>query len=146
MKLKRAIISKLISLMLLFLFYACAVEVNTKVRLIDDNNPPTFKLVGTGVRPYFTVKGPYTLNDKNEKVQPLWAITTDDSSAHDWISNLPLITYGKLPAHFKQIYPKNGDVPKLEEGMFYNVYVQVLSAEGGGTCIGIQHGKSILCQ
>ena len=138
-------LASLCSLALVSILCGCTVEVDTKVKMVDGNNPPTFKLSGTGVRPYFTVRGPYAASDKVAKEEPIWAITPDESLEHEWLSNLPLITYGKVPTNFKQLYPKNGDAPKLEEGKFYNVYVRVLSAEGGGTCFGISQGKAIPC-
>lgn len=129
----------------LILGLVACIEVDTKVSIVDYNIPPTFKLVGTGVRPYLAIRGPYALGDRMVKEEPLWAITIDESIHDQWLSNLPPIRYGEVPSHFKQIYPKTGQAPKLEEGMYYNVYVQVHSAEGGGICFGVRQGKVIAC-
>ena len=135
----------ILSLLLGGLHSACTIEKPTEVKILTSALPPTFKLSGTGTRPYFAVYGPYEANDKVDKSSPIWAITVEDSLAQKFISGLPEIIYGQIPPGFKQVVPKDAPPPNLEHGKYYSVHVHVLGAESGGTCFGIQKSRITNC-
>ncbi|MBK7600583.1 MAG: hypothetical protein IPL01_21205 [Acidobacteria bacterium] len=123
----------------LLLIGACTFEIDTKIRLIDNKNPPTFKLSGTGCCPYIHMSGPYT-NLNNIESLRLWEITG--------MTDLPVwrlipITYGSLPSGFSQQFPQQGQPIPLEEGKYYTIFVYVHGARSGFTAFKIQNNVAV---
>lgn len=119
----------------LLLIEACVIESDTKIAIIDNHIPPTFKLSGSGCCPYIHMSGPYT-NLNNMEHLRLWEITG--------MTDLPVwrlgsITYGSLPSGFSQQYPQEGQPVPLEEGKYYTIFVYVHGAHSGFMAFKIQN-------
>src|SRR5882762_6424695 len=99
----------------------CLFERDTVVS-IDGNNPPTFRLKGSGYQDFIAV---HELSSKEIVPLPerpvidtptLWEIWPPDGlTADQW----PPAKYGQVPSGFKQKIPEHGKPPSLEEGKMY---------------------------
>jgi hypothetical protein len=129
---------------------ACVFEENTKVS-IDGNNPPKFKLDGSGHQMFFLVSEippenlvPSARQNPDKNIE-LWEIQPDVGTM-DIASSWPQITYGKVPPGFRQKTPSQGEAPKLVEGKVYGAGGLAYGANGGGIWFSIRDGKSVLVQ
>jgi len=107
---------------------------------IDEANPPTFKLTGSGQLVFLHIMevplgGRPSFGDKK-----LWEIRPNTSER---IWKLPKITYGKVPEGFTQVIPENGEPPPLVEGKMYEVGGPASGANGGTMWFTIRDGKSV---
>jgi len=115
---------------------------------IDGKNPPLFALSGSGGLISFGVtevppeNQTQTIQRRSDVNIPLWSIlpAMPDNS----IKRLPAITYGKVPAGFKQQFPADGSPPApLIEGKIYEAGGGAYGANGGLMWFKIQGGKSV---
>jgi hypothetical protein len=121
----------------------CKVEIDTKIMLDGKNNPPKFKMSGTGTTPIFMVGGPYPSKNDSSAELRLWEITTDQSLASTPIWRLDHITYGALPTGFIQNLPKEGQPKPLEVGKRYCIFTHVYGARPGYMCFEIKNNIAI---
>jgi hypothetical protein len=121
-------------------FIGC--EINTRVT-VDGNNPPTFKLSGTGGIYFLRV---VELSSQEQSVSDgtiLWEIKPDPELHGTAASQLPPITYGKVPSGFTQTKPGNGPPPSLVEGKLYDAWAPTYNANGGGIMFIIKDKRSV---
>jgi hypothetical protein len=128
----------------------CIIEINTKVQLKENSQPPTFTLKGNGVRATFWVYGPYESKAEMERdllyvgrKSPLWAIKPTLVNVDVPVWRFSPITYGSKPDGYVQFFPKTGEIPTLIEGKYYYFWVSVNSASNGGTGFSIKDGKAV---
>jgi len=119
-----------------------ACETDTKVT-IDGKVPPTFSLSGTGGLIMFRVVEAPAENQAFLDAPILWEIKPDDGLYGTSVSNLPSITYGKVPSGFTQTNPALGAPPALVEDKLYNGWAPTYNANGGGIWFTISRGKSV---
>src|SRR5438552_18779332 len=108
----------IITLILVTLFCSSCIEESATVS-IDGNNPPTFKLSGSGV-PHFCVIGEDT--GKEEKVWPsnvIWKIEPDAEGRQLGVWSISPLIFGKVPKGYIQTFPKDHPPSPLQEGMKY---------------------------
>jgi len=107
----------LFGLLLAFLIYGCNLpyfERNTRVRVVDRKNPPTFSLEGSGHLNFFWVSE-VTRNGRDKTIWEIWPV----GNRRESIDSLPTIVYSKVPAGFTQKIPSAGEPPPLVEGKIY---------------------------
>ena len=122
-------------------------EIDTEVELIDESNPPSFKITGNGRSPILLVFGPYEGDyGKDGNPIPIWELDPTSHMGEIEVNRYSPFTYGQIPAGHLQKKPNGGLPPKLLEGKEYHFYVHVNSANGGGTCFRIQNQKAVKCQ
>ena len=120
---------RLLGVILFIMMAGC--EVDTRVT-VDGKNPPTINLSGRGGITFLRVIAVSDPGEKNVDIdaRPLWQI--DPVNYPTWISDVPAITYGKVPRGFVQKIPEENKLPPaLEEGRIYDVFVPAYSANGG---------------
>jgi len=122
----------------------------TKVSLVDQKNPPTFKLSGTSYSVTLMVTGPFTSQNELEHdtgaIVSVWEINTGSTpNSHDVLDKLPPVTYGDTPAQFWQFRPDGKKAPPpLEAGKFYKVEVWATHGDPDGHG-GRKQEKSQVC-
>lgn len=132
-----------------FVFSSCYEEDMTIS--IDERNPPTFKLSGSGNLAFF---GVWEVAPENQRRLPserdgdkdllLWQIWPNGlTSEEKVIRRLPAITYGSVPTGFVQKTPLNGAPPALVEGKVYEAGGPASNANGGFLWFKIQAGKIV---
>jgi hypothetical protein len=122
-------------------------EIDTRVELVDDSNPPIFKITGNGASPTFLMFGPYEGEyGRDGKPLPLWEIDPKPEIRGREVSRYSPFTYGHIPEGYTQSIPKNDQIPQLLEGKEYHFYVYVNSANGGGICFRIRNQKAVKCR
>ena len=137
---------KLASHLLLTLLVACCgtFEIDTRVSIVDDNNPPKFKLSGNGTLIMLFVYGPFStpegFKSRADEVKPVWQFGMRGPGAE--IPDLPVITYGETPVGFHQQIPKQDRPPPIEEGKFYMVTPLSGSANSKALCFTFEGGKA----
>src|SRR5689334_1804642 len=117
--------SQRLFLSVLILLVTCHIgcQLDPKVS-IDGQNPPTFKLSGTGNLYYFWVVEMGTedqfasFHPESRETDPIWKVVPNTGTS-DRIAELPSIRYGDVPPGFKQIVPESGPPPPLKEGIVY---------------------------
>lgn len=136
------------SSLLLCSVVACTYEENTKVS-IDGNNPPTFKLYGSGNQQYFMVSEVSPDNyvppaqQNSDKDIDLWKIVpVAEPPLRAW--DYPSITYGRIPSGFRQELPKDAVPPPLVEGRLYQAGGPAYGANGGAVLFKIGNGRSVV--
>ncbi len=136
------------TVLLLSLIAACTYEENTKVS-IDGENPPTFKLYGSGHQQHFVVSEVSPDNyvhpsrQNPEKDLVLWKIVpVTEPPPRAW--DYPAIKYGGIPSKFTQELPKDGVPPPLVEGRLYEAGGPAYGANGGSVLFTIRDGKSVI--
>ena len=107
---------------------------------IDGRNPPTFKLTGSGKLVFLQISEVPPDRKTASGNLKLWEIRPDISER---ISNLPKITYGKVPEGFIQVFPEKGMPPPLIEGKMYAIGGPAYNANGGSIWFVIRDGKSV---
>lgn len=133
---------------LLLSMVACTYEENTEVS-IDGENPPTFKLHGSGNQQYFSVAEvspdnyvPPAQHDSDKDIA-LWKIVPiEQTPPRAW--DYPPITYGSIPNKFRQELPQDGTPPPLVEGRLYEAGGPAYGANGGSVLFAIRNGKSVI--
>lgn len=100
-------------------------ERNTTIAIHDSKNPPTFSLSGNGRLSFFWVSEvdapqpiPKDVQVNSGRDRMLWEIWPREIQSTA-IPDLPLITYGRVPAGFTQKVPVQGAPPPLVEGKTY---------------------------
>lgn len=126
----------------------CSCERDTRVRISESKNPPTFTLSGRGKLIRFIVAGPYKteaeLNSPPPGLQAIWEISP--SPAQESVSSLPAITYGKVPPGFTQLAPPSSRPPALEEGRFYSIGTPSNDAGFRRLCFKLESGQIVQAQ
>src|SRR5262245_4284006 len=124
---------------------ACEVDMSIKV---DEKNPPSFSLSGSGNMISFMVmevppeNQKQTVQRSSDVNRLLWEVRP--AGGENVIRKLPEITYGKIPAGFDQYFPKDGNSPEpLREGKIYEVSGTAYNANGGLIWITVQGGKTV---
>jgi hypothetical protein len=142
---KYIMLRKVICICILLSILGC--EIDTKVRM-DNKNPPTFSLTGSGVIYFFVVSEILSKNEPGSKskflynTKELWKIEPA-SSEIGRIFSLPKILYGELPEGFKQVLPEKGNPESLLEGKVYSAGAPSYNANGGGIRFIIKGGNLI---
>jgi hypothetical protein len=91
-------------------------EVDTAINATTNNNLTTFSFSGNGYPILFSVWA-----HRNDSSDFLWQLVPNDSQNLKQAYKLAPIIYGQVPSGWKQIIPKNGEVPILQEGHKYGV-------------------------
>ncbi len=115
-----------------------ACERDMTIAVVNQTNPPAFKLSGSGRLIFFSVSEvprdrPQSIDDPK-----MWEIRPVDENL---ISKLPDITYGVVPPGFQQTIPKAGTPPPLVEGTLYEAGGPAFDANGGSIRFTIKDGK-----
>jgi hypothetical protein len=121
----------------------CSFEVDTSVS-INQSNPPTFKLSGSGNLYWFDVIEDIPENNVSDPMKErfLWKIDPITPGPKVW--RVPPITYGKVPPGFTQTVPADGSPPPaLVAGKTYIAAAPGYNANGGGVFFEIKDGKAI---
>jgi hypothetical protein len=135
-----------------FAFLSCTFEVNTRIRLVEGSSPPSFKLYGTGEQAGFWVYGPRSTCNELETFRlgvetPLWRAASKSSNDDRTVFNLSTLTYGELPAGYKQEVPAGEPVaPALQDGKYYLLWVSVNGASNNALKFQVKGGKASPCQ
>lgn len=107
--------------LMIVLAIASGCEVDTRVAIADDHNPPQFKLSGNGTLITLFVYGPEPSLTGFKKsvgeIKPVWKFVADLPGVN--IQDLPPIKYGETPVGFVQVEPKQGTPPPIKEGQYY---------------------------
>jgi hypothetical protein len=123
---------------------ALACEVDTRVPLVDDNNPPKFKLSGNGTLITLFVYGPESsLNGFKkgvDEIKPVWKFAAGFPGVK--IRDLPPIKYGETPVGFAQVQPKQGPPPTIVEGQYYMLVPVSGNANCHAICFVLKGGKA----
>ena len=127
---------------------ACTYEENTKVSF-DGNNPPTFRLYGSGHQMEFAVSevhpdnhAPPAYRNPDKDIE-LWKIVPEaEPPPKAW--DYPQITYGNVPRGYRQELPKGGAPPALVEGKTYEAGGAAYGANGGSVLFTIRDGKAVI--
>lgn len=127
----------IVSLMILVGLTACERDMTLTM---DGANPPTFNLSGSGRLIFFSVSEvpqgkPTSIDDPK-----MWEIRPTDENL---ISELPAITYGIVPAGFRQVTPSAGVPPPLVEGKVYKAGGPAFNANGGSIRFTIKDGRAV---
>jgi len=114
---------------------------------VDEKNPPTFELSGSGNLNQFHVMEVPASNQEQTTQRSsdvnilLWEVRP---TGEDKIRRLPKITYGQVPAGFNQVFPAAGiSPPALAEGKVYEVEGTAYNANGGLIWIVVRGGKIV---
>ena len=106
---------------------------------MNDVNPPTFKLAGSGRLIFFLVYEP--VPGKPLLDDPvMWEIRPTEENL---ISILPPITYGVVPPGFRQLTHREDQAPPLVEGKVYQAGGPAFDANGGSIRFTIKDGRPI---
>ena len=107
---------------------------------MEGSNPPTFRLSGSGRLIFFKVSEPPQGRHSKIDDPAMWEIRPTDENL---ISELPAITYGVVPAGFRQITPSAGAPPPLLEGKVYKAGGPAFNANGGSITFTIKDSKAV---
>ena len=116
-----------------------------RVALSGEQSPLTFVLEGDGdlhVK-FVRVDGPYTtpsLEDPGAGI--LWHIMRADYT-YPRLSEVPPVSYGRVPAGWRQEIPEAGAPRRLEEGSIYIISVIVDMERAVTRCVRIQGGRAV---
>ena len=118
-----------------------ACERDMTITVVNQSNPPSFKLSGSGRLIFFCVfevprDRPSSIDDPK-----MWEIRPVDENL---ISELPNITYGVVPPGFQQTVPEKGTPPLLVEGTLYGAGGPAFNANGGSIRFTIKDGKIVI--
>lgn len=136
------IVQKLFFIVFLCLITAC--ERDTRVKMLKEL-PPQFELFGSGKLEMIRVHGQKVRNSEGERSFIIWEIQPKAGRFQGtWVENLGVITYGKVPDGYIQIYPEKGEtLPELIEGQQYHVFFDTVGANGANIYFEIKQGKLI---
>jgi hypothetical protein len=114
-------------------------EVPTTVKITNDN-PPVFKLSGSGSLVFF---GVFELVNNNERdLRTIWRIKPKSSVD---MREIPPIKYGEVPEGFFQLDPEGSTpAPPLVEGQTYEAGGPADEASGGYTVFVIRDGRAVV--
>jgi len=119
-------------------------EQDTRIS-IDGNNPPKFKLRGSG-KVYFirVYKDPVPESEMSKNEGGIWQINPDEKMRSTSVSGYPEITYGEVPSGFIQKIPNTGAIPpRLETGQKYILFAPTYNANFEILVFMIKDGKSV---
>ena len=123
---------------------ALACEVDTRVSIVDDNNPPKFKLSGNGTLITLFVYGPESslsgFKKGVDEIEPVWKFVAGFPGVK--IRDLAPIRYGETPDGFAQVEPKQGPPPPLAEGQYYMLTPVSGNANWHAICFILKGGKA----
>jgi hypothetical protein len=107
---------------------------------LESANPPKFKLSGSGRLVFFAVIE--VPQGKHSKISDLalWEIRPTDENL---ISELPAITYGVVPAGFRQTIPTSGAPALLVQEKYYEAGGPAFNANGGAIRFIIKDGEAV---
>jgi hypothetical protein len=133
--------------LLIGLICLCACEVDTKIAS-NGENPPTFKLSGSGnLVSFWVMEVPpenqtQAIQRESDRNILLWEILPQGRD--DAIRRIPEITYGTVPSRFVQKFPANGSAPvQLIRGKIYEIGAVAYNANGGQIWIKVEDGKTV---
>ncbi len=128
----------------LLLSAACTMEVSTGIGVVDDQNPPTFKLSGNGYLTRLIVFGPLPEQDVPfDDLPVVWKVFPDATGSDLPVYELRPIKYGILPDGWAQYTPKSGPAPMLIEGKLYRIVANTNSANSGYIDFTIRDGRVV---
>ncbi len=112
---------------------------------VEGNNPPQFKMSGSGKLGSLRVIGPKKQREiVGWDASAYWVIVPENGYLEgEAIENFSPITYNKIPRGYVQKYPEQGEAPPLVEGEIYHVHAGTLNASGGTKRFFIQGGKVV---
>ena len=121
-----------------------ACEVDTRVSIVDDGNPPQFKLSGNGTLITLFVHGPEPslsgFKKTVDEIKPVWKVATSFPGVS--IPDLPRIKYGQVPDGFSQVEPKEGPPPPIVEGQYYMLTPVSGNANWHSICFSVKADKA----
>jgi hypothetical protein len=126
-----------------------ACELDTRVSIVNDNNPPKFRLSGNGTLLTLFVYGPESsLNGFKkgvDEIKPIWKFVGGFPGVK--IRDLPPIKYGETPVGFTQVEPKKGPPPPIAEGQYYMLTPVSGNPNWHAICFIVKGGKAeeVLC-
>jgi hypothetical protein len=133
------------SLLLIAVYGLAACEDRTTVSITAPQNPPTFKLSGSGGVFLFIFIGPHSTLEEigsNQEVHNIWRVSPVEGT-NITASYLPTLTYGQVPPGFRQDVPASGSPPPLEEGKFYSVRTPTHGANFQALCFKMEGGNAV---
>jgi hypothetical protein len=127
-------------ILLLAASVALGCERDTKL-VINGSNPPIFVMSGSGSLGTIRVRGPEKQRDaEGEDAFLYWVIVNREDEEQN-VERLGPVTYGKVPQGYKQVYPEQGEAPRLVEGERYNIRIATANANGVDKFFVIRSGK-----
>src|SRR2546423_15272238 len=112
----------IISVLFVFLISGCSYESYDQWPhlVVEDNNPPKFRISGHGTLDIIYVSGPALERKTPEGGSPYskhyWGIMPKDKYDISLFEKSEPITYGQVPEGFIQVYPERGEALPLFEG------------------------------
>lgn len=116
---------------------------------LEGENPPRFVLSGSGRLGTVIVFGPeqepIAESDPGDDTFALWEIEPDKKGEGGAmpVEELAVVTYGVVPAGYKQIKPKNGPPPDLLPGKRYRYWFVTVNAPHAAGYFEIRDGKAV---
>jgi len=138
--------NKFVCFLLLLALVANASSCEPHVQIeIDDQVPPSFTFDGAGAIPFLMVSElPSGSSPDMTAGKVIWDIRPNDL-AH---ARVPLgpIKYGTVPEGFRQLVPREGPPPPLQEGKTYEAGGPPIEMPNGYLRFTIQNGKAVKLQ
>src|SRR4030095_3723612 len=124
-------------------FFAACVR-DARVKMLQEL-PPQFELSGSGRLAMVRVHGQKVRDGEGETAFINWEIEPKSGRLEGTpVEDLGVITYGKVPDGYRQLYPEKGEtLPELIEGQKYHVFFDTTSANGAHIYFEIKQGKLI---
>ena len=118
-------------------------ERKTEVQL-QGGNPPAFNLSGSGnlVALSIGIQSQDKSLKPSERIKKIWEIapTTRDGKP---VESIDTITYGIVPAGYRQIIPREGQPPPLTEANYYHYYFETINAPHAAGTFEIKNGRPL---
>jgi|SRR5690349_14057676 len=129
------------------LLTSCMRERPTSIQ-VTGGSPPVFLLSGSGKLSSFSI---YLVPDRPELMKqpfseqsPIWGFKAQpDSLSGNLVEKLERLSYGLVPAGYKQTVPSNGAAPRLETGKTYFFDCRTTGAPGLGGFFRVEEGKAV---
>lgn len=128
---------------LLFSSFLIACERDLSIQ-VDNQNPPTFRLTGSGRLVFFVVFEVHPDRPSVPEDPALWEIKPIGEKIRT--SELPPITYGLVPSGFVQTIPTSGTPQALKENQTYQAGGPADDANGGSIRFRIENGKTAMVE
>lgn len=132
-------------------FLGSCFHTGTRIALVSNSLPLTFKIEGDSLAEWIWVRGPYPneCDPAPELPNPadpedfiVWRIepaAKDDVRIFVPMSKIPAITYGQIPEGWEQVRPQSRRLPALLDGYVY--HVGVVARSGADLHVLVKNGE-----
>ena len=112
---------------------------------IEGDNPPTFRMAGSGLLSTLRVGGPKKQRDGvGEDPYLYWVIKFKQDGSERPIESIGTIVYGEIPSGYIQVFPDPDQSPPiLSEDELYDLNVVTMNANGARLKFAIHEGKAV---